>query len=141
MTDFIDNVPDCLVLKFVEIEKDTGNIDTTVYVFYDKSTHKYVIRGRRRWTPHWHSCTYSFECEYAKDLVDFLQYIICNGNTVNETLFNYDNFPISSNDVTYEFLNDYDHSDYELSGYDNQKLSRKRLLRNLRMLRNISNHF
>ena len=143
MTDFFNTttVPDCLVFKFEEIEQHTDKIDTTVYVLYDKSEHNYVVRGQRRWTPTNQSCTYSFNCDFAKDLVDFLQYIVCKDNVVNETLFNYDNLPSSSNDITYEFLHDYDHSDYEISGYDRQKFGRKRLLRNLRMLRNIHNYY
>ena len=65
--------------------------------------------------------------------------IICKKNTVNEVLYNYDNLPSESNDVTFEFLHDYDHSDYELSGYNNVKLSKKRLVNTLRMLRNVFN--
>jgi hypothetical protein len=144
MTDFFSTttpVNDCLVFKLEEIEDVTGIADTTVYILYDKNEHHYVVRGQRRWTPRNQSCTYSFNCVYAKDLVDFLQYIVCKDNHVNETLFNYDNLPIDSNDITFEFLNDYDHSDYELSGYDRQKLVRKRLLKNLRMLRNIYNYY
>jgi hypothetical protein len=140
MTEFFNTtVPDCLVFKFEEYDVDREEIDTTVYVLYDKKEHQYVVRGQRRWTPRHQSCTYSFNCEFAQDLADFLQYVVCKDNVVNETLFNYDNLPLNSNDITYEFLHDYDHSDYELAGYDRQKLSRKRLLRNLRMLRNIHN--
>jgi hypothetical protein len=144
MTDFFStatSVNDCLVFKFEEIEEHTGISDTTVYVLYDKNEHHYVVRGQRKWTPKHQSCTYSFNCEYAKDLADFLQYMVCKDNTVNETLFNYDNLPSDSDDITYEFLHDYDHSDYELSGYDRQKFGRKRLLKNLRMLRNIHNYY
>ena len=142
MTDFFPTatpVNDCLVFKFEEIEDNTNDIDTTVFVLYDKMQHHYVVRGQRRWTPRHHSCTYSFNCEYAADLADFLQYIVCNNNTVNEILYNYDNLPVDSNDITFEFLHDYDHSDYEISGYNGKKLERKRLLRNLRMLRNVYN--
>jgi hypothetical protein len=134
-------VPDCLVLKIEEIDNTTKIDDTTVYVLYDKMQHTYVVRGRRKWTPRQQSCAYSFNCDYATDLADFLQYVICGGNRVNETLFNYDNLPYNSGDITFEFLHDYDHSDYELSGYDNQKFKRNRLLRNLKMLRNVSNRF
>jgi hypothetical protein len=144
MTDFFSTpttVPDCLVFKFEEYDVDLKEFDTTVYVFYDKSKHHYVVRGQRRWTPKHQSCTYSFNCEFAKDLADFLQYIVCKDNRVNEILYNYDNFPSNSNDITYEFLHDYDHSDYEISGYNDQKFGRKRLLRNLRMLRNIHNQY
>ena len=134
-------IDDCLVLKFEEIEENTNNIDTTVYVLYDKNEHHYVVRGQRRWSEKHQSCTYSFNCEYAQDLADFLQYIICKDNIVNETLFNYDNLPGSSNDITFDFLQEYCHSDYEVAGYDRQKLVRKRLLKNLRMLRNIYNYY
>jgi len=140
MTEFIETVTDCLVFKFEEVEEN-GNIDMTVYVLYDKRNHKYVLRGRRRWTRRHHSCTYSFECERASDVVDFLQYIICSENTINETLYNYDNFPENSNYITFEFLNNYDNEDYELSGYDGEKQSRQKYLQKLRMLRKISNYF
>lgn len=141
MTEFLSNITDCLVFKFEEICSDSNQVDTTLYVLYDKCNHKYVIRGRRRWCPKFQSCTYSFECEFAKDLADFIQYVFCHHNRVNETLFNYDNLPNDSNEITYEFLHDYDHRDYEISGYDNQKIKRRRLLRNLRMLRNVYNYY
>jgi hypothetical protein len=134
-------MPDCLVFKFEEVEKDTGNIDTTVYVLFDQRKEKYIVRGQRRWTPKYQSCSYSFECGYICDLVEFLQYLVCRDNTVNEILYNYDNLPDDSNKITYEFLHDYDHADYEISGYNDKKFSKKRLFSNLRMLRNISNQF
>jgi hypothetical protein len=139
MTEFV--IPDCLVFKFEEKVETTKEIDTTVYVFYDKKEHNYVIRGRRRWTPKCQSCTYSFVAEDVGDLADFLQYIICKKNLVNETLYNYDNFPVDTNEITFQTLQEYDHDDYEISGYDNQKFSRKRLLKNLRMLRDVFNYY
>jgi hypothetical protein len=145
MTEFFTTTPvtvsDCLVFKFEERDVDNDELDTTVYVFYDKNEHHYVVRGQRKWTLNHQSCTYSFNCEYAKDLADFLQYIVCNDNTVNEILYNYDNLPLDSNAVTFEFMNEYDHRDYEISGYNGEKFGRKRLLRNLRMLRNVYNYY
>jgi hypothetical protein len=141
MTEFAYNMPDCLVFKFEEVEDDTGNIDTTVYVLYDQRNEKYIVRGQRQWTPKYHSCSYSFDCDHICDLVEFLQYIVCSENKVNEILYNYDNLPDDSNKITYEFLHDYDHADYEISGYNDKKFSKKRLFSNLRMLRNISNQF
>jgi hypothetical protein len=141
MAEFVDNMPDCLVFKFEEVEADTGNIDTTVYVLFDQRNEKYIVRGQRKWTPKYQSCSYSFECGYICDLVEFLQYLVCSDNTVNEVLYNYDNLPDDSNKITYGFLHDYDHVDYEISGYNDKKFSKKRLFSNLRMLRNISNQF
>ena len=145
MTEFFtntpDTVPDCLVFKFEEYDTYKKELDTTVYVFYDKREHHYVIRGQRKWTPNHQSCTYSFNCDYAKDVADFLQYLVCEDNTVNEILYNYDNLPSESANITFEFMNEYDHRDYEISGYNGQKFGRKRLLRNLRMLRNVYNDY
>lgn len=139
MTEFVNNMPDCLVFKFEEVDANTKKIDSTVYVLFDQSKKKYIVRGQRKWSPMYHSCSYSFECNSLCYLADFLQYIICSHNKVNEVLYNYDNLPEDSNEITYEFLHDYDHSDYEISGYNDKKLSRKRLYKNLIMLRSIYN--
>ena len=34
---------DCLVLKIEEYDIDNGNLDTTLFIIYDKKEHKYVI--------------------------------------------------------------------------------------------------
>ena len=87
------------------------------------------------------SCTYSFECEFGHELADFIQYVICPHNKVNEILYNYDNLPKDPNKISFEFLNENDHGDYEISGYNNKKIKKVRLLRNLRILRNIYNFY
>ena len=135
------SVPDTLVLKLEEVEKNTDKIHTTLYIFYDKRTHHFFLRGRRRWSPKHQSCTYSFQCEFAKDLVDFLRYIICKNNTINEVLYNYDNLQCDSNDITFEFLHDYEHSDYEIVTYDNMRFRKKEIVETLRMLRNVFNYY
>ena len=134
-------VPDCLVLKMEEIDYNTQKVDTTVYIFYDANKMNYVVRGHRQSTRNFTKCVYSFVCEKAKDLADFLQYIMCSKNIVNDVLYNYDNLPYDSNDITYEFLNKYDHGDYEIAGYDNRTMNKKKLIRDLRMLKNISNYY
>jgi hypothetical protein len=133
-------VPDTLVLKIVERDVDLDRLDTTLYVLYDKETHRYVIRGQRNNTTV-KSCVYSFECEFAKDLADFLEFVLDKGNRYSFILYNYDNLPLTSNEITFEFLKSYDNYEYEISGYDNKKLKRKTLLKNLRMLRNIFNYY
>jgi hypothetical protein len=139
-------LPDCLVLKLEENEvsevnnKNTGRVDTTIYIFYDKKEKNYVLRGQRRWSVGCQSCAYSFVCKSEVDLADFLQYIFCKKNTVNEILYNYDNLPKISNEITFDFLNKYDHGDYEISGYNNTVLIKNRLIKILKMLRNVFNY-
>jgi len=134
-------VSDCLVFKLQEVEKNTDNIDTTVYIIYDKRNHKYLIRGSRRLSSKYEPCPYSFECEFANDLADFIEYLICPDNTVNEILYNYNNLPEDPNEITFDFLDENDYEDNEISGYNDYKLKRRRLLRNLRMLRNVFNYY
>lgn len=139
MTDY--SVPDCLVFKIEEIECDNDKLDTSLFIFYDQREKKYVLRGRRRWTQNFQTCTYSYDCKSIDDMVVFLSYIIAKNNRINEILYNYDNLPDSSNDVTFEFLFEYENKDYEISGYNNNMMSKKRLHMLLRMLRKVGNKY
>jgi hypothetical protein len=133
-------VPDTLVLKIVEYEMDSSKDDTTLYIWYDQDTETYIIRGKRRETSMVDSCVYSFECNSASNLSDFIQFVIDKTNYVSYILYNYDNLPKTSDEITFEFLANNDDITYEIAGYDHQKLNRKELIRNLKMLRNIFNY-
>lgn len=132
-------VPDCLVLKIEEYDSETHELDTTVFLFYDYKEHNYVIRGKRAVTERHDSCDYSFVCLDERDLADFLEFIICKKNLWTYVLYNYDNLPYNSNDITYDFLTDVSPV-YELTGYNKQKYRRGKLLTILRILRNVFNY-
>ena len=134
-------VTDCLVLKIEERETDVEILDTTIYVIYDKKERNYVIRGKRRVTNNIDACTYSFVCKDHRDLADFLSFVVCKENLWTYVLYNYDNLPYDSNDITYEFLKEYESNVYELTGYNNLDYSRKGLCSILRMLRNVFNYY
>ena len=134
-------VTDCLVLKIEERETDVEILDTTIYVIYDKKDRNYVVRGKRRVTNNIDACTYSFVCKDHRDLADFLSFVICKENLWTYVLYNYDNLPYDSNDITYEFLKEYESNVYELTGYNNLDYNRKRLGSILRMLRNVFNYY
>jgi hypothetical protein len=131
---------DCLVLKIEEHDIDTKELDTTLYILYDKNESRFVIRGKR-FSQYTDCCTYSFSCEFAKDLADFISFVVCIQNQWSYSLYNYDNLPQTSDEITYDFLKNNDSKDYELSGYDRQKFKRKELLKRLRMLRNVFNYY
>ncbi len=131
---------DCLVFKIEENDKDTNEPDTTLYVLYDKIEHHFVVRGKRH-SNKIDSCTFSFQCEFAEELADFISYVICEKNLWTYVLYNYDNLPATSDEITYEFLRRNDSKVYELAGYNEQEYSRDILLKNLRMLRNVFNYY
>ena len=133
-------ITDCLVLKIEEYDIETKELDTTIYILYDKKEHQFIIRGKR-FSKNMDSCTYSFNCTFAEDLADFVSFVICRKNLWSYTLYNYDNFPHSSNDISYDFLVIHNSRVYELAMYDHQKYKRSKLLKQLRMLRNVFNYY
>ena len=135
------SVSDCLVLKIEERNPTSGELDMTVYIIYDKKDHNYVIRGKRSVVNNIGACTYSFVCNDHIDLADFLSFVICKKNWWTYVLYNYDNLSYDSNDITYEFLKENDSNVYELTGYNCENYSRKRLCATLRMLRNVFNYY
>ena len=82
-------VPDTLVLKIVEHETGRHRDDTRLYILYDKNKHRFVIRGKR-YDGKIPSCSYSFDCEFAHELADFIEFLIDDSNTVSYILYNYD---------------------------------------------------
>lgn len=133
--------PDTLVLKIVERDNLLRTPDTTLYLIYDKRHRNYIIRGMRRGTHHADAVQYSFTCETMQDLADFIQFVIDKKNRVSYILYNYDNLPEFSSEITFDFLRENDTIDYEIAGYDNRRLKRHSLLRNLRMLKNVFNYY
>ena len=130
---------DCLVLKLEEIESDSRKTDTTIYIIFDKLLEKFVVRGKRRDITDNDAPTYSFDCYSKQTLIDFLMYVICEQNTINETIYNFDNMPKLSDEITYDFLSRHENKDYEISGYNNQILSKKRISSLLNILINVFN--
>ena len=135
------NVSDCLVLKIEERDRTHEKLDMTVYIIYDKKEDNYVIRGKRNVINNIGACTYTIVCKDHIDLADFLSFVICKKNLWTYVLYNYDNLSYDSNDITYEFLKENDSNVYELTGYDCEDYSRKRLCATLRMLRNVFNYY
>ena len=134
------NASDNLVLQIVEHDVDSKNTVKTLYILYDTKLKTYVLRGKR-YGGNVKSCTYSFECRFADDLVEFLEFVLDKHNNYSYILYNYDNLPDTSNQITFEFLKRYDSIVYEISGYDNKPLKRSHLMKYLKMLRNITNNY
>jgi hypothetical protein len=132
--------PDCLVLKIEENEIDTNELDTTLYVFYDKKNKNYIIRGQRS-NKSFDSCTYSFTSKSIDSLVHFISFVICKRNKWSYSLYNYDNFPSDSNNISFDFLCNYDSKVYELSSLHAMLFNKKFLFNNLKMLKDVFNYY
>ena len=133
-------ITDCLVLKIIEFDPIIQKTDTELYVIYDKMQERYMIIGKRRDTRKITSFPYSFNSDTATDVYNFIELIICRYNLISYTLYNYDNL---TDDNTFEFLHNCNDPAYEIVGYDNIKLSKnkKNIMKILRSLRNVYNHY
>ena len=124
--------------NLVNVLRNTTTIDTTMYILYDNELRTYVVRGCRgvndkRFVP------YSFYCDNENDLLDFLDVTLEKKCKYSYTLYNYDNLPEYSDDITFDFLHKYTDRNYEITGFDNQEMSRKSLKKFLRILRKVTN--
>lgn len=129
------NFPDTLVLKIAKYTHDVNNI---MYILYDYSLDKYIIRGEKLTKKPYKSTNYSFECVSTTYLRDFIITILGNKNAITYSLYNYDNLPSTSDEVTYEFLEDNDDKIYELSN-EITVLKKTQLKQYLNMLTHVLN--
>ena len=113
----MSNPSDCLVLKIEEYDYISNEIDTTLYIFYDKEKHQFYV------------------------LADFISFVICKKNKWTYVLYNYNDLSFESDDISYEYLLENQSNENEIAGYDKLKYSRKYLTKHLRMLRNVFNYY
>jgi hypothetical protein len=133
---------DCLVLNIKEYDVDDERLDTSLFILYDTFNKNYVIRGKRRDSRIGGSKDYSFTSNSVVDLVNFINYSMCSQNRYSYALYNYDNLPCDSNEITFYFLEEWVSSEYEIAAYDNcNQYNFKYLVKLLRMLKNVSNPY
>jgi hypothetical protein len=141
ITPDITGFTDCLVLKIEELSD--GELDTTLFILYDVNEKKFIVKGKRRdifGKPL--SVPYSFQCKCAEHLADFISFTICTKNKWSYSLYNYNDLPNHSDEITYEYLKDLDNDpSYEIAAYDNKNYCREYLVKSLKMLKNVFNYY
>jgi hypothetical protein len=137
----MDAPSDCLVLKIVETEHDTGDTDNTIYVLYDSNVREYIIRGLRSPSSKDEFEPYSFRCYCTKVVIDFIMLTIDNNNIVSYSLYNCDDLPYESDDITVGLLDDSCYKATEVVGYDNMTIDRKTLRKYVDIVGNMFNSY
>ena len=99
------------------------------------------MRGQRVDTKRAESVPYSFTCKRIKDLTNFLSVAVCKDNMSCYILYNYDDLPMSSDDITYSSLYSDETTANEIAAYDDLFYNRSVLKRYLGMLRNVFNPY
>jgi hypothetical protein len=139
MSSLSSSIPDCLVLKIVEYDED-DNIDTTLFVLYDTRAENFVVRGKRN-DSHTASCDFSFVASNVIALIEFITFVVDVANKWTYVLYNMDNLPSESNNITYDSLRIFAVLYRELAGYNKQKYRRRDLVRCLKMVKYVSNDY
>jgi len=132
---------DCLVLHIREIETTTRDVDTDLFVLYDKNERCYVLRGKRLELLTRQFKPYSFMSSNAEDVFNFINFVVCSMNRITYVLYNYNNLPQHSDEITYDYLSSLTNRSSEIAAYDNLKFQKKQLRKLLNMLQGVFNYY
>lgn len=134
-----DNTPpDCLVL---EIYVNMNNVDERkrIFVWYDSVEHRFFLRGKPDDSESISYNPFNFKSKKASHIADFLSFIINKRSVLEVALYNFTDFPLSSNDITFEMLESNETADI-IYMHDDYPLKRDKIRYLLNMLSNIYNN-
>ena len=124
-------------------EENKGDMDNRLFIGWSREDNDYFIRGKR------YDCNrhcrqfvpYAFRCDTTDALYDFIKFAIGKRKSSSVILYNYNNiYPLCPDaELTYEFFEENIDRNYEISAYDNVKISRKYIKNILRILKNMYN--
>lgn len=161
---------DCLVVKIDEMF--SFDVEHTIFIVYDVREQKYVMRGKRfeniekiNYEPFSDSFLfhafeyifpnkkeknsvsyypYSFSCSKKESLVDFLDFIFSQGSSFRIRLYNYDNLPYDSKNITYDFFDSHVDKAYEIGSvfdYHGENKIKQRFDKILDLIQNVCNDY
>jgi hypothetical protein len=131
--------PDCLVL---EIYANNEIVDERkrIFVWYDSVEHRFFLRGKPDDSETISYNPFNFKSKRASHIADFLSLIINKRAILEVALYNFMNFPVSSDDITFEMLYTNDTADV-IYMHDDYPLKHEKLRYLLNMLSNIYNSY
>lgn len=124
---------DTLIIKLMDYDVDTRELDHTLFVMYDADHEMFLIRGKRHGLD-----TYSFCCDKLNRTIDFLMMLL-NQTNISYGFHNLKNLPTDLNQTTYKFLKSNAVLKTELSGYDHVTFSSAQMTSLLKLLIDIYN--
>ena len=135
-----DNTPpDCLVL---EIYVNMNNVDERkrIFVWYDSVERRFFLRGKPDDNETISYNPFNFKSKRASHIADFLSFIINKRSVLEVALYNFTDFPLSSNDITFEMLETNETAEV-IYMHDDYPLKHEKLRYLLNMLSNIYNSY
>jgi hypothetical protein len=130
---------DCLVLRIIDIDSMKYDNTAELFILFDTNMGEYIIRGSNAHVKEF--VPFSFNCRYRAELIEFIKFFLCVKNKWTYELYNYDNLPADSNDITYEFLSENIDNRYNIVSYDKSKYNKKDIKKWLRVLQYVRNEY
>jgi hypothetical protein len=129
---------DCLILCLEEFDRDLNITKGKVYILHD-SNDKYLIRGSKDSE----SYPFSFICyDYNfESLVDFLEFFIGADGLCNLTIYNHNDLPLTSDEITFNYLHENLDENNIFTAYCLDYLSKRCTTKALKAIKNVCNPF
>ena len=109
--------PDCLVLEiYVNNELDIER--KRIFVWYDSVERRFFLRGKLDDVESTSYNPFNFKSKKASHITDFLSFIINKRSVLEVALYNFTDFPFSSNDITFEMLETNELAEVIYTNYD-----------------------
>lgn len=130
-----------LTLCIEERDEDNyGSVKNRLFISYDIEQESYVVYGKSQ-RMGVDNLPYFFRADKATDMYKFVRFVVGNDNNNSFTLYNYNNMPFDLEGVDYDFMEANMDLRYEISVYDNVKVTKKAFKQNLRMLKTVYNFY
>jgi hypothetical protein len=122
-------------------ENDGTSIDTRLFIGWDEIENNFFVRGRRQDTRTSSYIPYAFHCDYSRDLYDFIEFTVGKSGSKSIVLYNFNNIQsLDVSELSYEFFEENLDKNYEIAAYDDVKIKRSKIVKYLRMIRNMYNY-
>ena len=117
-----------------------NSIDTRLFIGYSSRDDDFYVRGKRQDIGSREFVPYAFRCVSSNDLYDFIEFALGNCKRASVVLYNFNNLDgFKDDELTYDFFERTMDRNYEVAAYDGVKLKRGKIIKYLRMLRNMYN--
>lgn len=134
---------DCLTL-LVEL-LDTETLDTKVqgklYILFDSNNNQFIIRGCNDLDlSNYYPYSFLVDEHNKKDLVDFID-LFSNEDQIRLTIYNFNDLPLTSEEITFEYLEEYASEEYEFLSYRPQFFSKSSMKKILSVISSLRNYY
>lgn len=120
-----------------------GLLTHSLFVTWDNDNEDYMIRGRR-YDIHEHNSTnyapFAFHASKSRHVYDFIVATMWDSAELTVKLYNYNNIIHYEYDgITFDFLENLLNHNYELVSYTDENISKRTILKSLKLLRKVYN--